>query len=162
MESLVVPRVVCLLLEMVPQPCPARSKGTHRSVFPLLPLRVARFVDAVRCDGQPAAGPQSHRVADITELQQEQGGASTVKLTLIGRPGRVSNKGTFMLTTMQSSKVPALPKGLPVPAQASTTYAVYIAQKQWRKVEEALRNPEDILRPITDDRERRGIVGTSS
>jgi hypothetical protein len=46
---------------------------------------------------------------------------------------------------MQSSKIPALPKGLPVPSQANTTYAVYIAQKQWKKVEEALRNPEDIL-----------------
>ena len=46
---------------------------------------------------------------------------------------------------MQSSKVPALPKGLPVPAEAKTTYAVYIAQKQWRKVEEVLWNPEDML-----------------
>jgi hypothetical protein len=46
---------------------------------------------------------------------------------------------------MQSSKVPALPKGLPAPAQANTTYSVYIAQKQWKKVEESLRNPDDLL-----------------
>lgn len=50
-----------------------------------------------------------------------------------------------LLGLRASSQVPALPKGLPVPAEASTTYAVYIAQKQWKKVEEALRHPEDIL-----------------
>jgi hypothetical protein len=46
---------------------------------------------------------------------------------------------------MQSSKIPALPKGLPVPSQANTTYSVYITEKQWKKVQEALRDPEDIL-----------------
>jgi PHAX RNA-binding domain len=84
------------------------------------------------------------RLKEITDLQHEQG-AITVKITLIGRPGRIANHGTFILTTMQSSKVPSLPKGLPVPALASTTYSVYIAAKQWRKVEASLRNPEDIL-----------------
>jgi hypothetical protein len=40
------------------------------------------------------------------------------------------------------------PKGLPVPPleQASgTSYAVYIGIKQWGKVAEAIRDPEDVL-----------------
>jgi hypothetical protein len=84
------------------------------------------------------------RLSDITELRHEQG-ATNVKLTLIGRPGRIKNHGTFILTTMHSQKVPTLPKGLPTPPPTPTTYAVYIAAKQWRKVEEALRDPDDIL-----------------
>jgi PHAX RNA-binding domain len=84
------------------------------------------------------------RLVEIAKLRKEQG-ATNVKITLIGRPGRIVNHGAFVLTTMQSTKVPALPKGLPVPPQGHTTFSVYIASKQWKKVEESLRNPEDIL-----------------
>jgi hypothetical protein len=84
------------------------------------------------------------RLDEITELRKEQG-ATNVKITLIGRPGRIANHGAFVLTTMQSTKIPALPKGVPVPPQTSTTYSVYIAAKQWKKVEASLQNPDDIL-----------------
>ena len=46
---------------------------------------------------------------------------------------------------MESNKVPALPKGLPTPPAAPTKYTVYIAAKQWRKVEQAIADPEDVL-----------------
>jgi hypothetical protein len=84
------------------------------------------------------------RLVEIAELRKEQG-ATNVKITLIGRPGQIANRGAFVLTTMQSSKVPAFPKGLPAPTQTNTTYSVYIASKQWKKVEESLHNPDDIL-----------------
>jgi hypothetical protein len=84
------------------------------------------------------------RSTDIAELRKEQG-ATNVKITLVGHPGRITNHSSFIITIMQSQKVPTLPKGLPMPPPAPTTYAVYIAAKQWRKVEESLRNPEDVL-----------------
>ena len=46
---------------------------------------------------------------------------------------------------MESNKVPALPKGLPTPPAAPTKYTVYISSKQWKKVAEAIRDPEDVL-----------------
>jgi molybdopterin-guanine dinucleotide biosynthesis protein len=35
--------------------------------------------------------------------------------------------------------------GLPTPPGTPTTYVVYIASRQWRKVAEAIRDPEDVL-----------------
>src|SRR5689334_16497202 len=48
------------------------------------------------------------RLVEIAELRKEQG-ATNVKITLIGRPGQIANRRAFVLTTMQSSKVPAFP-----------------------------------------------------
>lgn len=81
----------------------------------------------------------------------------TVKLTLIGRPGRVIQAGDCVITTLQSSgKLPTLPKGLPAPPTVPTTFIVYIAAKQWRKVEAALTDPDDALIiegvPVYDER----------
>jgi hypothetical protein len=84
------------------------------------------------------------RIAVFTQIGNEKGSAS-VKITVTGRPGKIVDKGTCVLTIVQSSKVPALPKGLPTPSSAATTYTVYIASKQWKKVAEAIQDPEDLL-----------------
>ncbi len=69
-----------------------------------------------------------------------------MKITLEGRPGRVVEKGDVVLTTIQNKKAPPpLPKGLPQPPDSPTTYVVYIARKQWRKVGRALKDPSDKL-----------------
>jgi hypothetical protein len=68
-----------------------------------------------------------------------------VKITLVGRPGRIIAKQGYIITSMEHSKVPSLPKGMPVPPTKPTTYTVYISHKQWQKVAEALSNPEDTL-----------------
>ena len=69
-----------------------------------------------------------------------------MKMILIGRPGRVIEKGEVVITSIKSSSVPSLPKGLPQPPDDSTTYIVYIALKQWRKVRESIqKNPDDKL-----------------
>ena len=94
---------------------------------------------------QPAASFQwEDRMAVLDEIGKEKGTAN-VKMTVIGRPGKVVDKGTCVVTVVQSTKVPALPKGLPAPSPAATNYTVYIASKQWKKVAEAIRDPEDIL-----------------
>lgn len=99
----------------------------------------------------------AERLEIVPKLLEAVGRGKTVKITLIGRPGRVVEKGAVVLTSMQqSSKTPSLPKGLPpVPAEP-TVYIVYIARKQWRKVANAIKNPEDVLivegLPVLDKR----------
>jgi len=85
------------------------------------------------------------RIAAIQEAEVEKGNASTVKITVVGRPGKIVDKGQFIVTVMESTKVPALPKGLPTPTNIATKYAVYVSSKQWKKVEESIKDPEDVL-----------------
>jgi len=76
----------------------------------------------------------------------EKGAATTVKITLVGRPGKVIERGDAVILTMTGAKPPALPKGLPtLPETAVTVFLVYVARKQWQKVAAALENPEDKL-----------------
>ncbi|NJN65281.1 MAG: hypothetical protein HC884_00495 [Chloroflexaceae bacterium] len=84
------------------------------------------------------------RIKVAHELKKEQGEAR-VKVTLIGRPGKVVEKRTFTMTMMTERKVPALPRGMPEPPQSTTTYMVYISKKQWDRVKEAIKNPNDVL-----------------
>jgi len=77
------------------------------------------------------------------QLQQDPGRATTVKITVIGRPGAIVEQGQVVAVALVSEKVPDLPKGLPEPA-AGTRYTIFIARKQWAKVAEALAaDPED-------------------
>ena len=82
----------------------------------------------------------------INEVIKQRGAASTVKMTLIGRPGQVIEKGDVVLLSMQSVKAPSLPKGLPKPPTDPTTYLIFIAMKQWRKVKDSInKNVDDKL-----------------
>ncbi len=73
----------------------------------------------------------------MAALQHETGRATTVKITVIGRPGAAIEQGQAVALALVSEKVPDLPKGLPEPA-AGTRYTVFVARKQWAKVAEAL------------------------
>lgn len=71
--------------------------------------------------------------------------ATTVKITLIGKLGKTIEKPGFTLATLRHTpRLNALPKGIPRPEPQETGYVVYIGGKQWRKVKEALQNPEDV------------------
>ena len=89
----------------------------------------------------------AHREARIASLQPTSGKATSVKVTLIGRPARVSEQAQFTLLTLTyTGPLSSLPKGIPVPVKVPpTTYSVYIGKKQWKQVAEALKNPEDVL-----------------
>jgi cold shock CspA family protein len=93
----------------------------------------------------PAPITWEDRVALIAPLAA--GKASTVKVTIIGRPQDVKEAAQFtVLTLTHTGPMPALPKGIPAPSQIPpTTYAVYIGGKQWRKVADALKNEADML-----------------
>jgi len=96
----------------------------------------------------PAAASSSAWADDdyrvvMAARQQETGRATTVKITVIGRPGAAVEQGQAVVLALVSEKVPDLPKGLPAPP-AGTRYTVFVARKPWAKVAEALgADPED-------------------
>jgi len=95
-------------------------------------------------------------------LHDETGRATTVKITIVGRPGTVLDRGQVIVLSLRQDTAPALPKGLPEPA-TGTRYALLIAAKQWAKVAAALdADPEDALiaegYPSLDPRFPQGIA----
>lgn len=69
-----------------------------------------------------------------------------MKVTVIGRPGKIRAHGTFMVTTMRGSqKAPPLPKGVPPMPESKLLFLLYIAKKHWKKVVDYLENPDDAL-----------------
>jgi hypothetical protein len=81
----------------------------------------------------------------VQEALRHRGKAMTAKMTLIGRPGKVVEHGDFVVTSMESTSIPPLPKGVPVPSSPRVTYTVFIAAKQWQKVAGPLKVPDDML-----------------
>jgi len=79
----------------------------------------------------------TYRVVMTTLQQDTVGRATSVKITVIGRPGAAVEQGQAVALALVSETVPDLPKGLPVPA-AGTRYTVFVARKPWTKVAEAL------------------------
>ena len=72
------------------------------------------------------------------------GEATIVKLTVVGRPNSVAERGPVVLVGLRSEQAPSLPKGLPPPAQP-TGYLLLIARKHWEKVAASIRRPDDVL-----------------
>ena len=95
-------------------------------------------------------------------LHDEIGRALTVKITVIGRPSTVLDRGQTIVLSLRQDTAPALPKGLPDPT-TGTRYALLIAAKQWAKIAAALdADPEDALiaegYPSLDPRFPQGIT----
>ena len=69
-----------------------------------------------------------------------------MKLTLIGRPGKVETRGQAVVFRMQGKPPGALPRGLPpVPAQAPLTWNVMVALRQWNQVKDLAAHQDDQL-----------------
>jgi PHAX RNA-binding domain-containing protein len=90
--------------------------------------------------------PREELRAIVKAVLEAQGDISSMKVTLIGRPGQIEQRGPLVVTAMKhDGTFPSLPKGLPAPPKAQTTYLVYIAAKQWNRVAESITKPEDKL-----------------
>jgi PHAX RNA-binding domain len=138
----------------IPKPgksLPVRGKATEKAKKPnAQPVKPKNTKSLQKATEKPVnahviAFTWDDRIAVIREAEQEKGQTTTLKITVIGRPGKVLDKGTFIVTVMESTKVPALPKGLPTPTDVATKYDVYISSKQWNKVKDAITDPEDSL-----------------
>jgi hypothetical protein len=81
----------------------------------------------------------------IAELTANVGEASTVKVTVIGRPTQVVERQGVVVVALRSTKAPTLPKGLPPLPATPTNYMIFVQQKQWNKVREAMQNADDAL-----------------
>lgn len=86
-----------------------------------------------------------NRETDFRAFAPRDRGEGKVELKIIGRPLKVVEKPQLTILTMRSGNPPTLPAGLPKPPDAPTIYLVFIAAKQWRKVKDALDNPENKL-----------------
>jgi PHAX RNA-binding domain len=123
-----------------------------------------------RRDVKPAPPPVTWEQVQalFQEVKDQSGEAKTVKLTLIGRPGKVVQQASCVVVAMKGKEPPSLPKGLPIPPANSTmTWAVFIATKPWEKVKDALTaNPEDQLLvegyPLMDPKSRASVVLATS
>jgi hypothetical protein len=73
------------------------------------------------------------------------GEVRNVKITVTGRPEGISQGQGFVVLAMVSRKPPTLPRGLPSPRPASTSYAVYVTEKQWSRVASVAADPTDFL-----------------
>ena len=97
----------------------------------------------------PPAAPFNweERSAVIEQIGQAAGRVTTVKITLIGTMGTFVDKGACIVGVMVQTgeKLPALPKGVPVPQAIQTRYVVYIGAKQWKNVAATVADPEDAL-----------------
>lgn len=82
----------------------------------------------------------------ITEARTDPGKVHSVKVTLIGKLGKTVERQNFTLAIMNHNDPPKnLPKGVPAPEKIEpTSYIVYIGGKQWRKMKDALSNPDDV------------------
>jgi len=76
--------------------------------------------------------------AAATDALSEAGEASTVKLTIIGTPDKIVERGDVVLVAMRSEKAPSFPKGVPDPPAIPTDYLLLVSRKQWAKVAAAL------------------------
>jgi len=72
------------------------------------------------------------------EAMSERGEATTVKLTVIGKPGTVFERGDVVLVALRSEKAPSFPKGVPAPESPAVDYIVLVGNKQWSRVAQAL------------------------
>jgi len=122
----------------------AISREDKDYIFPRHGGRLRRAAgDATPATPTPAAAPvlawtdETFRTL-ARQLQQDNAGrATTVKITVIGRPGAAVEQGQAVAVALVNEKVPDLPQGLPEPP-AGTRYTVFVARKQWGKIAEAL------------------------
>jgi PHAX RNA-binding domain len=98
-----------------------------------------------QAQGQPPALTWDEARSLMQTLATESPGeARTMKLTLIGRPGKVETRGQAVVFRMQGKPPGALPRGLPpVPAQAPLTWTVMVALRQWNRVKDSVAANQD-------------------
>lgn len=87
------------------------------------------------------------RIVPISQAQRQPGEATTLNITVTGRPGSIIRRNGVVTTIVRGpSRAPSLPKQLPSVNPADTSFALLIQEKQWNRIEQQLAaNPDDLL-----------------
>jgi len=75
-----------------------------------------------------------HQRSEDVQAASQAPGEGNVKITIVGIPGKVIDRGDIVLLAIASKPPPPLPRGLPALSDPPPVYLCYIAKKQWRKV----------------------------
>ncbi|HSH02679.1 MAG TPA: hypothetical protein VLL52_09195 [Anaerolineae bacterium] len=87
--------------------------------------------------------PWEERVPFVHQALKGYKGEVTVKVTLVGRPGKIIERQQLIITPVTGKPPATMPNGLPEIKDKKPVYLVYIARKQWSRVETALKDPDD-------------------
>jgi hypothetical protein len=118
------------------------SGDERRQIFPK-PERSGQPSQPVPTPQPPLTWQEVRAIA--VKLLTMPKGETTVKMTIIGRPKQVGKQRGSVFCIMEGRPAPsALPKGLPVPPEGiKQNIVVFIAEKQWRRVEDSLKANSD-------------------
>ncbi len=121
----------------------ARGRMRAAERHALFPTRQAR---QQRARERYAPFRRSDRKALPKSLLRRSGKVSAMKVSLTGRPGQIERRHELVITTMtHSPATPDLPRGVPPLPGSPLPVTVYVSARQWRKVEEALKLPQEEL-----------------
>ncbi len=131
----------------------AKERMTPEERERLLPSRYARikqYKAMLREQEEKANLPVfvwEARQAAIEPLLAEQGEVSSVRITMVGRPGKVEPFREMVVMAMShTGKFPTFPRGVPTPPGTPTVYTVYMSSLHWHEVRRNIENdPEDAL-----------------
>lgn len=99
---------------------------------------------------QPTASTSTFAWADrqqiVAPLLEAAGTVATAKAVLVGSPEHIQYQAEYVVFQLtETTPMPAVPNGVPRPELTPSTCTVYVAMKQWKRVEEAAVDPEDAL-----------------
>lgn len=124
----------------------ARGRMSDELRHTIFPPHTTRNRRSKVAKPQQAAFRWSDRLVLVPTLLKQTGEAESVKITLIGRPGKTEVRDDVVITTMShSGGKPTFPRGVPAPPKSPTSYTVYIGARQWNQVEKALESPDASL-----------------
>jgi hypothetical protein len=85
--------------------------------------------------------PWAKRLKMLGALLKQPGPGTSVRATLIGRPTRIKQRNKYVEFEMvQSIAAGSYPRGVPQPPEAPVTYTVYVGAKQWRRVDDVIKD----------------------
>jgi hypothetical protein len=81
----------------------------------------------------------------LAGLLTQKGALDSVKVILIGRPGAIASYKGCVVTTLEPTRSPSLPRGLPAVPPTPTPHVVYISRRHWTAVAPQLIDPDQVL-----------------
>lgn len=120
-----------LVLQNVPDEMQAQVRGLPRHRVPPGERRRPLF-------------DWGQRARLLKGMLEAHGEVEEVNVKIIGRPGKIHRYQNLVVLSMEDRPHPeaTLPIGLPELPMEPVLYVVYIAAKQWDKVEKSIQNPE--------------------